>query len=124
MSRVPPMARQTCSQYSTSVHVFESGMGYRRHACTYPRFRLLKIVHFDLADEIIHITPSVKSSMRLTGDLRGPWRSSAYPSASHCVIKVIRHLVYQVKNNDLQQLKTRKEKAVATVTHNILPNMR
>jgi hypothetical protein len=39
------------------------------------------------------------------------------------VIKVIPHLVYKVKNNDLQQLKTRKEKAVATVTHNILPNM-
>lgn len=54
----------------------------------------------------------------------GTWRSSAYPSARHCVIKVLPHLAYQVKNNDLQQLKIRKEKDVATVTHNIIPNMR
>ena len=93
------MARQICSRYSTSVHVFESGMGYRRHACTYPRFRLLKIVHFVLTDEVNYITPSVKELSEVVRWPKwiGTWRSSAYPSARHCVIKAIPHLVYQVK---------------------------
>ena len=45
------------------------------------------------------------------------WCSSVDPFARHRVIKVIAHLVYQVKHNDLQQLKARISGTVATVTH-------
>jgi len=38
-------------------------------------------------------------------------------------MKLILYIVYQVKNIDLQQLKTRKEDVIATVTHNILPKV-
>lgn len=55
---------------------------------------------------------------------RGPVNrhSSADPSTSHCIIKVIPHLVYQPKHKDLQQLKTSIRDVSATVTHNTLQN--
>jgi hypothetical protein len=50
---------------------------------------------------------------------RGPdtWCSSVDPFTRHRVIKVIAHLISQVKHNNLQQLKARISGTVATVTH-------
>jgi hypothetical protein len=39
------------------------------------------------------------------------------------VSEAIPHLIYQVKNNDLQQLKARIRDTVPMVTHNMLQNM-
>ena len=63
--------------------------------------------------------PTRKCPEMLSRATRGPdtWCSSVDPFARHRVIKVIAHLVYQVKHNDLQQLKARISGTVATVTH-------
>jgi hypothetical protein len=65
-----------------------------------------------------HISIGKKSSADKSGDLGGQTNSSA----RHRVIKVIPHLVYQVKTNDLRQLKARIRDTVAIVIYNILHN--
>jgi hypothetical protein len=85
--------------------VLKHAVRYRSHSVPRAGFHLLKILVFDLGDEVFHVTTkeNIQWGYVWWPKRRGNWAYSADPSARYCAIKVSPHLVCVVKHNDLQQ---------------------
>jgi hypothetical protein len=107
---------------STWLHVFRDAVVYHSHSATYAGFQRLKIIVFELVDEV-----SNHLNYTMFGEWVGRWTSSVRPpmspdftSLNSFLWSYVKNFVCLVENNDRQQMKARINGAVATVTCSML----
>jgi hypothetical protein len=111
--------------FNPCLYVLKHALGYHSHI-TYAGFQLLKIIVFDLIDEVrTYFTYMMHGGWFGKGiPIAWPLRSpDLKPLDCRHSIPYVKNLVYLVKNHELQQLKAHTWNAVPAVTYNIHQNM-